>query len=189
VLELDGMLMARDDRFDLLTSGLSANSSLKSLTVRSQGTIPRGYQAVSFILKDLQLSQLSNTLHTLQVGDTRGTRNAVRWGNVISVLRSLTSLNTLVLDRTEIHNDGFMIWGRIFDAVLGPSSSLRKLSARFTSMRLDSLRDLVTCMRRNTSLRVLDLYGSSESQMVLSRLDSIQFGLLSLILSERHNAL
>jgi hypothetical protein len=122
VLELDGMLMANTDRVDLLINGLAANALLKSLTLRSQGTTPRGYRAVSSIFRTFELRQMKGTLHTLQVG---GTQNDVDWGNVISVLRGLTSLDTLVLDRTEINRDGFLIWGALFSAVLGPSSSLR----------------------------------------------------------------
>jgi hypothetical protein len=68
VLELDGMLMANTDRVDLQINGLAANASLKSLILRSQGTTPRGYRAVSSIFRTFELRQTKDTLHTLQVG-------------------------------------------------------------------------------------------------------------------------
>lgn len=158
VLELNGMLMAISDHSNLITNGLAANKSLKSLTLRSQSAL-RGYRPVSSLFKTLRLTQLKDSLHTLQLG---GTRNDVDWGNAINVLRGLTALKTLVLDRTEIEKNEFVIWGAIFNAVLGPSSRLEKLIARQTSMKLDSLRNLVNCLSKNTSLRVLNLSGSRD---------------------------
>lgn len=109
VLELDGMMMSTNDNPKLLTSGLAANTSLEHLTLRSASAV-RGYRPVSSIFKTVQLTQLKDTLHTLQLG---GTRNDVGWGNAIGVLRCMTALNTLILDHTEIEKCGFMIWGDI----------------------------------------------------------------------------
>ena len=159
-LDLEDMDTSTSDNIKLLASGIAANTSLKCLTLASTlPTVARGYRPTSSVFESLRLSQVGNTLQTLHLA---GKRNKVHWDNVIQALSGLTCLTTLVLDYTEIKSNGFLIWGRIFNAVLGPKSSLKKLIARRTSMKLDSLRDLVSCLSRTTSLRVLDLNDSRD---------------------------
>ena len=157
---LKDMDTSTSDNMKLLACGIAANTSVKCLTLAATlPTVARGYRPISSIFGSLRLPQLGSTLKTLNLA---GKRDNVNWGNVIEALSGLTSLTTLVLDYAEIKKNGFLIWGRIFNAVLGPNSTLEKLIARRTSMKLDSLRDLVSCLSRTTSLKVLDLHGSRD---------------------------